>query len=132
MIQAHRLFVSETGMPFKGAQLMRGDDIGLGLLIVDQAHKALPNQPEKVISLRLVVKLASEHPHGAPLLVKQGSDFDTTVTENVLQASFGFLGLETSIFPETTQLIYDLERTINGSTKTIEQGVFTVVPDVAV
>ncbi|MBD2005618.1 MULTISPECIES: hypothetical protein [Cyanophyceae] len=132
-MRSYRFYRKSTNQPIAGSTFMRGDDLDdIAVLVVDPSQKSEDGQPAKVISLRLVIKLASEHPHGAPLLVKEGSDFLISVTGNVLEASTDLSGLETSIFPEVTTLIYDLERTIDGKRKTIEQDRFTVIPDVAV
>lgn len=131
-ILGHRFFVKGTDQPVAGAALMRGDDLTLGIVIIDPAHQPELNQPEKVISLRLVVKLAHEHPHGAPLLVKQGADFVITRQGSCILSDVSLAGLETSIFDVSTTLIYDLERTLDGKRTTVEQARLTIIPDVAI
>ncbi|MEW5857386.1 MAG: hypothetical protein AB1861_08395 [Cyanobacteriota bacterium] len=107
---------------------MRSDAHELFLVIVDPTQFSEPDQPAKDISLRLVGKRSLED---APMLIKQASDWSIEVAGSVLTATTTINPLETCFFGETTQLIYDLERTIDGVPKTIEQAKFTIIPDVA-
>ncbi len=107
---------------------MRNDAHELFLVIVDPAQASELEQPAKTISLRLVGKRSLED---APMLIKQASDWTIEVTGSVLTATTTIHPLETSFFAEATALVYDLERTIDGVPKTIEQAKFTIIPDVA-
>lgn len=127
-LQTYQLLVKNPDRPLRSASLMRNDNHELFLVIVDPQQASELNQPAKTISLRLVGKKSFQD---APLLIKQESDWTIQVAGSVLTASTTIVPLETSFFTEATQLLYDLERTIDGVPKTIEQARFTITPDIA-
>lgn len=124
-----RLYRNEPGNPaLKGSKLIRGDSLALKLMIFE------PGQEEA--TFRFVAKPKAEHPDGMAIIDKKPEDFTIDIVNNLLQADFEILPVETSFLTEEIVLIYDLERTIpvtDGSpkVKTIEQGRFTIVLDVA-
>jgi hypothetical protein len=125
----YRFYLDEGAMPLlKGAVLMRGDSISLQLMIVEEGQEGA--------SFRFTAKAASQYPNGVPLIVKNNADFTINVVGNVLRGEFEILSEETSFVTERITLIYDLERTIGTGSirkvKTIEQGKFSIVPDVAI
>lgn len=117
---------SKTLEPLKNSLIFRGDQEPLQIKVVE------PNQTGA--TFRFVARLFSEHPNGSIQILKSGNDFTTIINDsgNVALSSVVINSMDTEHFYNTTTLIYDLERTIGSDITTLEQGVFTIVPDVAI
>jgi len=116
----------KTMQPLSGSIIYRGDQEYVKIKVVE---------PEQTgATLRFVARLFLDHPNGSVQIIKSGLDFTINVNEsgNVLLADMDLLSSDTSHFAEKVQLIYDLERTIGSDITTLERGVFTLDPDVAV
>jgi hypothetical protein len=112
--------------PLNGSTIFRGDQETVRIKVVE---------PEQTgATLRFVARLFADHPNGSPQVIKSSLDFTISIngSGNVLLAEMKLLSSDTSHFQEKIQLIYDLERTIGSDITTLEQGVFALVPDVAV
>lgn len=99
----------------------RGDTLKLRVINIE------PEQAGAL--LRFVAKNVKDQT--VSLITKSGTDFVITTTGNVLQADFTIESAETAVLTEETTLIYDLERTLNGEVKTLQQATFLVVLDIA-
>lgn len=117
---------SKTLEPLKNSLIFRGDQEPLQIKVVE------PNQTGA--TFRFVARLSSEHPNGSIQILKSGNDFTTTINNsgNVVLSNIVINSVDTSHFHDMTILIYDLERTIGSDITTLEQGIFTIIPDVAI
>ena len=120
------VILGKTMQPLNGSTIFRGDQEVVRIKVVE---------PEQLgATLRFVARLFVDHPNGSVQVIKSGLDFTTNINEsgNVLLAEMKLLSSDTDHFLEKTRLIYDLERTIGSDITTLEQGVFALVPDVAI
>ena len=117
---------SKTLEPLKNSLIFRGDQEPLQIKVVE------PNQAGA--TFRFVARLSSEHPNGSIQILKSGNDFTTIINDsgNVVLSSVVINSIDTEHFYNTTLLVYDLERTIGSDITTLEQSIFTIIPDVAI
>jgi hypothetical protein len=121
-----RIWLTKTGEDLNGSTLMRSDNNPIRIIVIE------PNQTGA--TLRLVCRRAIDYPFGAPIIIKSGTDFTTSITPqgNTLVSNFSINTTDTIALSDRVVLRYDLERegTVNDPT-TLEQGQFTVIPDIA-
>jgi len=116
----------QTGGSLNGATLYRNDSYTIKVVVTEESQ-SLP-------TFRFVAKEIKQGADSTPLIIKSGSDFTTTISigGNQVVSEFQLSPNDTTGFLGRKQIIYDIERTMNGTVSTIEQGSFTVIPDIAI
>ncbi len=114
-----RLFLVNTGVRLNGSTIIRGDTHKIGMFIVGSGQQGA--------ILKFVAKSVITEP---PLIEKTIQP--SVITDNFLKAYFTLLPDDTSFFSQEISFMYDLERTLNGDIKTLEQGNFYLKLDIAI
>lgn len=116
----------QSGEPLNGATLYRNDSYTIKVVVTEE-NQTLP-------TFRFVAKEIKQGADSTPLIIKSGSDFTTTISigGNQVVSEFQLSPNDTTGFLGRKQIIYDIERTMNGTVSTVEQGSFTVIPDIAI
>lgn len=116
----------QSGGSLNNAMLFRNDSHTIKIVVTEE-NQSLP-------TFRFVAKEMKEGADSTPWIIKSGADFTTTISigGNQVISEFQLSPNDTTGFLGRKQIIYDIERTMNGTVSTIEQGSFTVVPDIAI